>query len=81
MPIDLSKYNIFAESFQVIDVTTRKKIRIHNKLMNVKSHKIYNDILTSAAESIFKMNADDLILEQCRAREEYERHERTVQKQ
>ena len=99
----------------------------HNKLMNVKSHKIYNDkfmlnvlslnqielateedkfwkidlwaklfktktwedikmlaknndILTSAAESIFKMNADDLILEQCRAREEYERHERTVQK-
>lgn len=39
-----------------------------------------NEILTSAAQSIFHMNADDLIREQCRAREEYERHERTVQK-
>lgn len=39
-----------------------------------------NKILTSATESLFEFNADDIIRQQCRAREEAERHERTIQK-
>lgn len=39
-----------------------------------------NDLLMSAANSIFELNTDELIREQCRAREEYERHERTMQR-
>lgn len=39
-----------------------------------------NDLFMSAANSIFELNTDELIREQCRAREEYERHERTIQK-
>ena len=36
--------------------------------------------LTNAAESLFQYNSDDIIRQSCRAREDYERHERTVNK-
>ena len=36
--------------------------------------------LTQAAKSLYVMNEDDMIRERCRAREEYERHERTMKK-
>ena len=39
-----------------------------------------NEILTAASETLYQFNSDDLIREQCEARMEYERHERTVQK-
>lgn len=39
-----------------------------------------NDIFTSASETLYRLNADELIREQCQAREDYERHERTVKK-
>ena len=39
-----------------------------------------NEILTSATKSLFEYNADELIRQQCRAREEAERHERTLLK-
>ncbi|MBQ8279926.1 MAG: hypothetical protein IJZ23_08825 [Roseburia sp.] len=38
-----------------------------------------NEILTSATESLYKFNSDWIVREQCRAREDYERHERTMQ--
>ena len=96
-----------------------------NKLMNIKSHKVFNDkfmlnvlslkqielateedkaweidkwaalfsaktwrdikmiaknneILTSASETLYQFNSDDMIREQCLARLDYERHERYV---
>ena len=39
-----------------------------------------NDILTSATESLYMMNSDELIREQCRAREDAERRERTLER-
>lgn len=39
-----------------------------------------NDILASATESLYRLNADELIREQCQAREDFEKHERTQQK-
>lgn len=36
-----------------------------------------NDIFTSATQSLYEFNADKLIREQCQAREDYEKHERT----
>ena len=39
-----------------------------------------NEYLQEAAESVFIANADDLIRQKCRAREEAERHERTLQR-
>ena len=96
-----------------------------NKLMNVKSHKVFNDkfvlnvlslkqielateedkvweldkwaalfsvktwrdikmiaknneVFTAASETLYQFNSDDMIREQCRARLDYERHERYV---
>ena len=40
-----------------------------------------NKILTSASKSLYEYNSDWLIREQCRAREDFECHERTMQKQ
>ena len=39
-----------------------------------------NEYLQEAAQSIYIANADEMIKQKCRAREEYERHERTVQR-
>lgn len=39
-----------------------------------------NTIFAEAAESLYQYNTDDIIRQRCRAREEYERHERTVNK-
>ena len=40
-----------------------------------------NEILSSATESLYQLNADTLVREQCQAREDFEKHERTQQKQ
>ena len=40
-----------------------------------------NELFKSAGYELIKLNADEQIREQCRAREDYERHERTVKKQ
>lgn len=39
-----------------------------------------NEIFTSAAESLYRLAADNMIREQCRAREDYEAHERNIQR-
>ena len=36
--------------------------------------------LEETAKSLYVANADELLLEQCRAREEAERHERTIKR-
>ena len=40
-----------------------------------------NEILTSASKSLYEYNSNWLVREQCRAREDFECHERTMQKQ
>lgn len=40
-----------------------------------------NEILTSATESLYKYNSDWLVREQCRAREDFERHQRLTQEE
>ena len=39
-----------------------------------------NEYLQEAAESIYIANADDIVRQQCRAREEAERYERTMKR-
>ena len=39
-----------------------------------------NELYKSAGYELLKLNEDDMIREQCYAREQYERHERTVKK-
>ena len=39
-----------------------------------------NEILTSASKTLYEYNSNWLIREQCRAREDFECHERTMQK-
>ena len=38
-----------------------------------------NTILSEATQTLYKLNADELLREQCRAREEYEIHEKYTQ--
>ena len=40
-----------------------------------------NEILTSASKSLYEYNSDWLVRERCRAREDFECHERSMQKQ
>lgn len=40
-----------------------------------------NEILTSATESLYKYNSDFIVRERCRAREDYENHERYVKQE
>lgn len=40
-----------------------------------------NEVLSSATKSLYQLNADTLVREQCQAREDFEKHERTQQKQ
>ena len=40
-----------------------------------------NEILTSASKSLYEYNSNWLVREQCRSREDFECHERTMQKQ
>ena len=37
-----------------------------------------NEVLTSASETLYQFNSDEMIREQCLARLDYERHERYV---
>ena len=39
-----------------------------------------NNYMSEAAAEIYRMNADEIIKEQCRAREDYYRHERYMKK-
>ena len=39
-----------------------------------------NDILTSATQTLYEYNSEEMIRDQCQAREDYERHQRTIQK-
>ena len=39
-----------------------------------------NEYLQEAADSLYKANADEIIRQQCRAREDAERHERTMKR-
>ena len=39
-----------------------------------------NEFLQEAADSIYKANADEIVCQQCRAREEAERRERTLER-
>ena len=39
-----------------------------------------NEYLQETADSLYKANADEIIRQQCRAREEAERHERTMKR-
>lgn len=39
-----------------------------------------NDIFKSASETLYELNTDELVREQCQAREDYEKHERTQKK-
>ena len=39
-----------------------------------------NEYLQEAADSIYKANADEIVRQQCRAREEAERRERTLER-
>ena len=39
-----------------------------------------DNYMSEAATQIYKLNADEIVKEQCRAREEYERHERRMKK-
>ena len=38
-----------------------------------------NEILTSASKTLYEYNSDLLVRERCRAREDYENHERNMQ--
>ncbi len=40
-----------------------------------------NEILTSASKTLYEYNSDWLVREQCRAREDFENHERTMQQE
>ena len=78
--LSLKETELATEEDKYWEIDTWAKLFAAKTWRDIKMIAQNNEILTSATKSLFEYNADDLIRQQCRAREEAERHERTLLK-
>ena len=76
----LKEINLATEEDKLWQIDKWAKLFLAKTWRDIKMIAENDEILTAATKSLFEYNADDLIRQQCRAREEAERHERTLQK-
>lgn len=77
----LKETKLATEEDKLWQIDTWAKLFAAKTWRDIKMIAQNNDILTAATKSLFEYNADDLIRQRCRAREEAERHERTLLKE
>jgi len=78
--LSLKVTKLATEEDKLWEIDTWAKLFTAKTWRDIKMIAQNNEILTSATKSLFEYNADELIRQQCRAREEAERHERTLLK-
>ena len=76
----LTQRNLATEEDRLWQIDTWAELFKAKTWEDIKMIAQTNHTLTNAAESLFQYNGDDLIRQRCLAREDYERHERTVNK-
>ena len=78
--VDLSKINLATSEDKASGLEYWAKIFKAQTWEELKILVKDNEYLQEAAQSIYVANADEIVRQRCLAREEYERHERTVQR-
>lgn len=76
--VDLSKIALATEEDDACGLTYWARLFKATTWEELKMLAKGNEYLEAAAESIFMANADDIIQQKCRARQEAERYERTI---
>ena len=76
----LTQRNLATEEDRLWQIDTWAELFKAKTWEDIKMIAQTNHTLTNAAESLFQYNGDDMIRQRCLAREDYERHERTVNK-
>lgn len=76
----LKETKLATEEDQLWQIDTWANLFAAKTWRDIKMIAQNNEILTAATKSLFEYNADDIIRQQCQARAEAERHERTMQK-
>lgn len=78
--INLKEITLATEEDKTYNIDYWARLFKANTWEDLKMLAKNNEYLKEAANSIYQANADDMILERCRAREEAERRERTMQR-
>ena len=76
----LTQRNLATEEDRLWQIDTWAELFKAKTWEDIKMIAQTNHTLTNAVESLFQYNGDDMIRQRCLAREDYERHERTVNK-
>ena len=76
--VDLSKIELATEEDDACGLTYWARLFKATTWEELKMLAKENEYLEAAAESIFMANAEDMVRQKCRARQEAERYERTV---
>ena len=76
----LTQRNLATEEDRLWQIDTWAELFKAKTWEDIKMIAQTNHTLTNATESLFQYNGDDMIRQRCLAREDYERHERTVNK-
>ena len=76
--VDLTKINLVTEEDKVFQIDYWARLFKAKTWEELKMLAKDNDYLQEAAESLYIANADEIVRQQCRAREDAERRERTL---
>lgn len=77
--VDLTQINLATEEDKLYQIDYWAKLFTAKTWEELKMIAENNTILSEATQTLYKLNADELLREQCRAREEYEVHEKYTQ--
>lgn len=78
--VDLSKIELATEEDKAFQIDYWARLFKAKTWEEIKMLAEKNEYLQEAAQSVYVANADELIRQKCRAREEAERHERTLKR-
>ena len=78
--VDLSKIELATEEDRAFQIDYWARLFKAKTWEEIKMLAEKNEYLQEAAQSVYVANADELVRQKCRAREEAERHERTLKR-
>ena len=78
--VDLSKIELATEEDKAFQIDYWARLFKAKTWEEIKMLAEKNEYLQEAAQSVYVANADELVRQKCRAREEAERHERTLKR-
>ena len=83
--VNLTQIELATDEDKVYQIDYWAKLFVAKTWEELKMIEQNNTVFSEATQTLYKLNADELIREQCRAREDYENHERytreTLEKQ